>query len=187
MAKEKEKNDDSVLGWIKDIAIVVGVTFVVLQFIRPTIVRQNSMEPNFSDGDYLIISRQSYKLFRGEPERGDVVVFDSGQELTDGSEKYLIKRVIGLPGETLTIKDGIVYADGRVLDASYTADGTTSGDVEDYVVPDDCYFCMGDNRNNSGDSRDPSIGPVPADAIIGKVVIRLWPFSSIGTIENPFK
>ena len=56
MAKEKEKNDDSVLGWIKDIAIVVGVTFVVLQFIRPTIVRQNSMEPNFSDGDYLIIS-----------------------------------------------------------------------------------------------------------------------------------
>ncbi len=171
--------------WIKDILIAVVIAVVVIQFIKPTVVKQSSMEPNFYENDYLFVSKQSYKLF-GEPERGDVVVVHSSLVQDNGDEKMLIKRIIGLPGETIDIRDGQVYIDGEVLEEDYTKEGYTSGELENFTVPEGEYFCMGDNRRVSIDSRDPSVGCIPRDEIVGKVVLRLYPFSEFGIIKNPF-
>ena len=93
--------------WIKDILIAIVIAVVVIQFIKPTIVKESSMEPNFYENDYLFVSKQSYRF--SEPKRGDVVVFHSSLVQENGDEKLLIKRVIGLPGETIDISDGKVY------------------------------------------------------------------------------
>jgi signal peptidase I len=183
----RRRRKRAVLDFVRDMAVAFLIAIVVVQFFRPTVVRQSSMLPNFEDGDYLIVSRQAYKLFGGDPDRGDVIVFDSHRKSEDGSEKYLIKRVIGLPGETITITGGTVYINGEALDQSYTMDGTTSGEIIDYVIPEDTYFCCGDNRLNSLDSRSEEIGVVSRDSIFGKVVFRLYPFSKFGTIMDPYE
>ncbi|MGI6177284.1 MAG: signal peptidase I [Eubacterium sp.] len=183
----KRRRKRAVFEFVRDVIIAVVVAFVIVQFFRPTVVRQSSMLPNFEDGDYLIVSRQAYKLLGGEPDRGDVIVFDSQRKAEDGSEKYLIKRIIGLPGETITITGGVVYINGEPLDQSYTKDGTTSGEIENYVIPEGTYFCCGDNRLNSLDSRSSEIGVVSRDMIYGQVVFRLYPFSKFGTIMDPYE
>lgn len=169
---------------VKDIIIALIITVIISQFIKPTIVRERSMEPNFHDGDYLFINKQSYRT--GEPARGDVVVFKS--ELTDekGKKKLLIKRVIGLPGETIDIHDEQVYIDGQLFEEDYTNDGITDGEIDGLVVPEDSYFCMGDNRLVSRDSREDAVGCVSRDAMVGKVFVRLFPFNKIGTVHNPY-
>jgi signal peptidase I len=171
--------------WIKDIVIALIIAVVVIQFVKPTIVKESSMEPNFYENDYLFVSKQSYKLF-GEVERGDVVVVHSSLVQENGDEKMLIKRIIGLPGDRIDISDGMVYINGEALEESYTKDGVTSGDVRNLVVPDGEIFCMGDNRLVSIDSRDPSVGCIDIDQIVGKVVLRLYPFNKIGIIRNPY-
>ena len=92
--------------WIKDIIIAIVIALIVVQFIKPTIVKQSSMEPNFYENDYLFVSKQSYTF--GEPKRGDVVVVHSALLRENGDEKLLIKRVIGLPGDKIDISDGKV-------------------------------------------------------------------------------
>ena len=171
--------------WIRDIAIALVIAIVIVQFIKPTIVRQSSMEPNFYDSDYLFVSKQAY-LF-SEPKRGDVVVFHSSLLQENGEEKLLIKRVIGEPGEEIDIIDEKVYVDGEMLEEEYTMDGTTYGDVQDLVIPEGEYFCMGDNRDVSVDSRDPDVGCVSEDEIVGKVVFRLFPLKEFGVIRNPYR
>lgn len=173
--------------WIKDIALAVLIALLVIFFIKPTLVKQSSMEPNFYENDYLFVSRQSYKLF-GEPQRGDVVVVHSSLVQENGEEKMLIKRIIGLPGETIDISDGKVYIDGKELNEPYLKEpeAGTSGDISNLIIGEASYFCMGDNRTVSIDSRDPSVGCVSRDQILGKVVLRLYPFDKIGVIHNPF-
>lgn len=171
--------------WIKDILIAGVIAAVVVTFIKPTIVKEHSMEPNVNENDYLFISKQSYKLF-GEPKRGDIVVVHSALVQNNGEEKMLIKRIIGLPGERLDILDGEVYINGEKLDESYTKEGYTNGDIRNLVIADDEIFCMGDNRKASLDSRSPEIGCVDVDAIVGKAVFRLYPFNQIGTLKNPY-
>ena len=171
--------------WIKDIVIAVIIALVVVQFIKPTIVKESSMEPNFYENDYLFVSKQAYRF--NEPQRGDVVIFHSSLVQENGDEKLLIKRVIGLPGETIDIIDEHVYINGEMLDESFTMDGTTYGNVEGLVIPEDQYFCMGDNRDVSIDSRDSSVGCVDIDQMVGKAVFRLFPFSEFGFIDNPFE
>lgn len=171
--------------WIKDIVIAVVVALIVIQFIRPNLVKESSMEPSFYENDYLFISKQSYKLF-GEPERGDVVVFHSHLTSETGQEKLLIKRVIGLPGETIDISEGKVYINGEELIEDYIKEGTTTGEVDSMVIPEDSLFCMGDNRRVSIDSRDPDVGCVRVDDIYGKAVFRAFPFSEFGIIKNPY-
>lgn len=175
--------------WIKSIALALIIALAVIFFVKPTLVKQSSMEPNFYENDYLFVSKQSYKMF-GSPQRGDVVVVHSSLVQENGDEKMLIKRIIGLPGETITITDDDVYINGKALEEDYIneegnnrAQGT---DVQDLVVPENSYFCMGDNRRVSVDSRDPSVGCVSRDQIVGKVVLRLYPFEKIGLIRNPF-
>ena len=140
-----------IMEWVKDILLAVVIAAVILAFFKPIIVQQQSMEPNFHAGDYLITSRQAYRLF-GDPQRGDVIVFKS--ELLDENEKpkNLIKRIIALPGETIEIKGGEVY--------------------------------MGDNREYSEDSRSPRVGTIEQSTIVGKVIVRLYPFNSIKTFKG---
>lgn len=170
--------------WIKDIVIAMLIAFVIIQFVKPTIVKQSSMEPNFHDKDYLFVSKQAYRF--GEPQRGDVVVFDSSLTDEDGNDKLLIKRVIGLPGEELDIIDEKVYINGVMLDETYTMDGTTYGDIQDLVIPEGEYFCMGDNRDVSIDSRDPAVGCVDEEQLVGKVFLKLFPFGEMGFVHNPY-
>ena len=177
----------TVLEWLKDILIAFLIAVVVLQFIKPTVVKQRSMEPNFVTNDYLFVSRQSYKLLGGEPQRGDVVVFRSDLTTEDGHNKLLIKRVIGLPGEVISIHDGDVFINGVAIDDSYTMDQFTNGTMAELTVPENSVFCMGDNRVVSVDSRSNEVGCVPYDAIVGKVVFRLFPFSNMGVVKNPYK
>lgn len=173
--------NDTIKSLIIDILIAVILAGCILFFIRPTFVRQTSMLPSFEDGDYLIIYKRAYK--HNEPKYGDVVVFESALTDDSGKDKLLIKRVIGVPGDTIDIKDGDVYINDSKLVENYINDGYTPGDIEDYVVPEDSYFCMGDNRVVSIDSRSPEVGAVHKDQMMGKVVLRLFPFSKIGVVK----
>lgn len=184
---KKEPEENSLVEWVKGAAIALVIAVAILQFIKPTIVQQHSMEPNFETNDYLFISKQSYKLFRGEPKLGDVIVFSTEMKTKDGDNKLLIKRVIGVPGDEISIYGGKVYLNGQELDDSYTKDQTTTGDIDKLVVPSDTVFCLGDNRIISVDSRDDSVGFISYDDILGKVVFRLLPIGKFGTIENPYE
>ena len=164
--------------WIKDIGVALVVGLLLIQFIKPTIVKEHSMEPTLQENNYIFLSRQAYTLF-GEPERGDIVVFHTDLRTVDGKEKSLVKRIIGLPGETVSITGGVVYINGEPLEEDYTLDGYTNTELEEVIVPEGELFCMGDNRQNSIDSRDSSVGCVPIDQIIGKAVLRLYPFNEI--------
>ena len=178
-APEKKGLSENAKEWITDILIAVVVAFLVLQFIKPTIVQEHSMENTLIANDYLFISKQSYRLF-GDPQRGDIIVFHSSLTTSDGSEKLLVKRVIAIPGDTISITGGVVYINGEAQDEPYTKDGYTNTEMDEVYVPEGKLFCMGDNRQNSRDSRDPLIGLVDEDDVLGKAVFRLFPFSRIG-------
>ena len=169
--------------WIKDILIAIVVAFLVLQFIKPTIVQEHSMENTLKPNDYLFISKQSYRLF-GDPQRGDIIVFHSVLTTADGAEKLLVKRIIALPGDTIYITGGVVYVNGEPQDEPYTKDGYTNTEMDEVTVPEGQLFCMGDNRQNSRDSRDPLIGFVDEDDVLGKAVLRLFPFSKFGGLYD---
>ena len=162
--------------WIKDILIAVVCAFLVLQFIKPTIVQEHSMENTLKPNDYLFISKQSYRLF-GDPQRGDIIVFHSVLTTADGAEKLLVKRIIALPGDTIYITGGVVYVNDEPLSEDYTL-SPASIDFPETVVPEDCVFVMGDNRNNSTDSR--KVGAIKKNLIIGKARCILYPFSQFG-------
>lgn len=175
----KEKIIQEIFEWIKVIVITLGITFIVTTFVRPTLVIGDSMTDTFEQYDYLLVSRRAYKS--KEPEFGDVVLFQSHLKLTSGKgEKILIKRIIGLPGDTILISDGKVLRNGVELIEPYIRDRYTSGDM--YVeVPQGEYFLMGDNRLNSRDSRDESVGTIPREELLGKIVLRIFPFNKITT------
>lgn len=170
----------NVLEWIKDILIAVVIAALVLVFLKPIIVQQQSMEPNFHAGDYLLTSRQAYRFF-GDPERGDVIVFRSELLDDEGNEKCLIKRVIGLPGDVVEIKSGYVYVNGEEIDEPYVKEQGISGEMDAVTVPENELFVIGDNRGVSEDSRSARVGTISEDTIVGKVFVRLYPFNSIKT------
>lgn len=174
----------SLKEWIIDIIIAVVIALVIVQFIRPTIVKQTSMEPNFIQNDYLFCSKMSYK-FGHEPQKGDVIIFHSDLTTDDGKKKLLIKRVIGVGGDEISIHDGKVYINGKEDMQSYTKDGVTDGEM-DVTVPKGKLFCMGDNRLDSVDSRSEEVGVVDMSQVAGKVVFRVFPFSKFGPIHNPY-
>ena len=168
---------------IIDVLIALLLAAAVLYFIRPTIVKQTSMEDTLHENDYMIMYRQAYR--NHEPERGDIIIFQSS--LTDedsGKEKLLIKRVIGLPGDEIMISDNQLYINGEAYMEDYLKDGYTPAferpaEGETYTVPEGCYFCMGDNRAGSVDSRRHEVGCPTFDSIRGKVILRLYPFNKI--------
>ena len=116
-----------------------------------------------------------------QPKRGDIIVFHTELKTETGSEKLLIKRIIGLPGDVIDIEDGLVYLNGELLEEDYIpAGGTMPHDARSHFeVPEDSLFCLGDNRGVSKDSRYSDVGYIKIDEVVGKAVIRLYPFNSI--------
>ena len=162
------------------LAVFVVTMLVVCYVGQRTIVDGSSMEPTLSDGDNLIVDKISYHL--GEPQRYDIVVFPCGEDGT-----YLIKRIIGLPGETVQIdEDGAIYIDGEHLIESYGREVMENPGLakEPILLGDDEYFVLGDNRNNSEDSRYGDIGRVNKKYITGKLWFQISPTKDIGVLEN---
>ncbi len=172
--------------WLIVIAIACVATFVIRSFIiEPYVVPTGSMESTIEIGDQVLAEKATVELGRGV-RAGDIVVFhnpDSGSE-----HDVLVKRVIALGGQTVDMKDGVLYVDGVALDEPYAtgeswplaaqADGAAV--AFPYTVPEDSVWVMGDNRENSADSR--YFGAVGQDRIIGVAVLRYWPFNRFGTL-----
>lgn len=169
-----------ILEWIKTIIISVVIAMIITTFIRPTLVKGYSMYPTLNEYDYLIINKIPYMMH--EPERGDIVVFKSHLQTVEGKDKDLIKRVIGVAGDKIKIENGEVFVNGEKLEEPYINGDYTPGDME-LKVPENTIFCMGDNRQNSLDSRDERVGPVQIDTVRGKVLVRLYPFTKIGKVH----
>lgn len=174
-----EKLKKEIFEWVKVFTLAIVFAFIITQFIKPTLVRGDSMYSTLEEGDYLIINRMSYKF--KEPKRGDIIVFESDLQQDDGSSKDLVKRVIGVSGDRVKIENSKVYVNGEELVEPYIYDEVTDGDI-DTVVPEDSVFVLGDNREISLDSRYDSVGFVDDSDILGKVFIRLYPFNKIGLL-----
>ena len=169
------------LGWIVYIAIIIGLTWLIITFVgQRTRVSGHSMEATLNDGDNLIVDKLSYH-FR-EPKRFEIIVFPYRHK----ENTYYIKRIIGLPGETVQVKDGYVYINGEKLDENYGLEVMEDAGIaaEPIELGEDEYFVLGDNRNHSSDSRDPSVGILHIDELIGRAWIRIWPLDSIGVIPH---
>ena len=169
--------------FIKDIIIAVIIVALITIVIKPTIVKESSMEPTLYENNYLIINKLAY-FHKDHPGYGDIIVFRSDLDKTDGTgKKLLIKRVIGVEGDRMTIEDGNVYRNGELLDEPYIRDQETYADegmdIVDYEIGEDELFCMGDNREVSLDSRSPQVGNVEEEDVVGKAVVRLFPFNEI--------
>lgn len=166
-------------GLIRDIAIALVIVLIITWFIKPTIVKESSMQPTLYQNNYLLLNKQAYRF--GTEHRGDIIVFKSNLEGDNGTKKLLIKRIIGLPGDVLTIADGDVYVNGTKLNEPYTLEqNVTEGAIKDFKVPAAHLFVMGDNRQVSIDSRYPEVGCVPEKDVLGKAFLRLYPFNKIG-------
>lgn len=175
--------------FIWEITKIVVIALLIVLPIRyflfqPFFVKGQSMEPNFESGDYLIIDEISYRL--REPLRGEVVVFKNPQN----QNQRFIKRIIGLPGETVEFKDGKVMISAKskkfILDESAYLPALTRTDPKLFgntTLEQGEYFVLGDNRANSSDSR--IFGNLPRENIIGRVIFRPWPFTALAKIEIP--
>lgn len=180
--KKKEKFE-SMVQFLVLFLLVIAISFFVKKFIvQRAIVDGSSMNRTLSNGDSVMVEKLSYTF--GEIERFDIVVFPFKEE--SGKEVRYIKRIIGLPNEEVLIDNGKIYIDGVELEEDfgyYTDDEVMQGydAVEGIICGDDEYFVLGDNRNNSLDSR--KIGCIKKEKIVGKAFFRLFPFSEMGILE----
>lgn len=178
--KLTEETRKEIYSWIKTVAFAIVLAFVFRTYIFSSAYAMSvSMEPTLHEGQVLIISKVNYLV--GEPERGDIVVIDSEQDKLE--HLNLIKRVVGLPGETIEIKDNRVYIDGEALEPDFTQSPTPDFGFEKTKVPEGKYMVMGDNRENSRDSRFESVGFIDKDYLEGKAVFRIWPLNKIGRLK----
>lgn len=187
MARRRRKGQSgSVLkelfGWIVYILIIAGLSFLIITYVgQRTRVSGSSMETTLSDGDNLIVDKISYRF--QDPRRYDIVVFPYRYE----ENTYYIKRIIGLPGETVQVSGGYVYINGEQLtsDIYGLEPMETAGEAaEPITLGENEYFVLGDNRNHSSDSRDPSVGVLKRNELVGKAWVRIYPFDKIGVIQH---
>lgn len=168
-------------GWLLYIVLIIALTWTVVTFVgQRTEVSVSSMETTLSDKDQLIVDKMTYR-FR-DPKRYDIVVFPYQYQ----DNTYYIKRIIGLPGETVQILSGMVYIDGMRLDEHYGNEVMENPGIaeEPLTLGEDEYFVLGDNRNNSSDSRASDVGLIHRKDLIGRAWIRVWPLSQIGVIHH---
>ena len=164
--------------------ISVVLAAVIIVFIAQSfLVEGSSMEPSFHDGQRLMVEKVSYRFT--EPNRGDVVVF----RYPGDPRRKFIKRIIGLPGDEITIKNGYLHINGQRIEENYingptygTYSAPTFGPV---LVPEGHYFVLGDNRRNSDDSRYPDVGFVPRRYLVGRAMFVYWPLNQISWIRRP--
>ncbi len=161
---------------------VLFITYLVITYVgQRTEVSGSSMETTLSDKDNLICDKLSYRF--SDPKRFDIIVFPYEY----AKDTYYIKRIIGLPGETVRIDwDGNIYINGEILEESYGKEVMEYPGIaeEEILLADGQYFVLGDNRNNSSDSRDPSVGIINRKRIIGKAFVRIYPFSKVGLLKH---
>lgn len=166
--------------WALEIIVVLVVAFMIVYFagMKVTVVG-NSMEQTLSDNSQVLVNRFNYII--GNPKSGDVIAF-----LPNGNEKshYYIKRVVGVPGDKVQIKDGVLYVNGEMFDSTDTEAITNAGIAEEEIaIGDGEYFVLGDNRNSSEDSRYANIGNIKKEYITGKVWFKIKPFKSMGRVK----
>jgi signal peptidase I len=175
---QKKGKRSGFLSFLVDILetlVLSVVLFVSINIISARIrVDGASMEPTLFSGEYVVVSRLSYRLT--SPQRGDIIVFHFPR---NPMEEY-IKRVIGLPGDEVEVKNGTVYVNGQALDENYLEVKTNYAGT--WQVPEGQLFVLGDNRNNSSDSHD--WGTVPMDYVVGKAVLIYWPPPAWGLIDH---
>jgi signal peptidase I len=175
---ETSERPGRLFGLLREVVetlLLAGVIWAIVNFASARfVVDGSSMEPNLHTGQFLIVDRLTYRF--SEPERGDIIVF----EYPDLPEKDYIKRIIGLPGEEVSIHDNVVYVNGRPLDEPYIR--TPTSYTGTWTVGPDQYFVLGDNRNNSSDSHD--WGMLDRELIVGKAWLSYWPISEWGLVDH---
>ena len=178
--EQKRSFKREVFSWIACIVVTILLTEFILNFV---IINANipsgSMENTIMTNDKLIALQTSYWF--NDPKRGDIIIF----KYPDDETEWFIKRVIALPGETVLVKDGKVYINGskKALSEPYIKEEPVE-DFGPYTVPKNGYFVMGDNRNHSMDSRDPSVGVLTKEDLIGRAWVRIYLFDNIGVIRH---
>ena len=185
-AGEEKKTDvkREVLSWVFYLVFVVALTYVIITFVgQRTVVDGRSMNPTLNDGDNLIVEKLSYRF--SDPKRFDVIVFPP----QGAPNEHYIKRIIGLPGETVRIdEEGTIYINGEVLEEDAEYGFETIQDpgraIEEITLAEDEYFVLGDNRNNSTDSRTEKVGNVKRSTITGRAWLRIWPLSDFGVLKH---
>lgn len=162
--------------------VVLAATFLIITFVGQRVrVNGESMSPTLSNADNLIVDKLTYRF--KEPERFDIIVFPYRYK----KKTYYIKRIIGMPGETVYIDEkGDIYIDGELLEESYGKEVIRyRGRAEEPVtLGDDEYFVMGDNRNESSDSRDEDVGNISKKEIIGRAWVRIYPVDKMGVLKH---
>ena len=172
----------SVMLWIVEIVIVLLLAALFAIFMcKSIVVQEGSMEPTLEAGNEVLINTVAYRF--SSPKRGDIIAFRLGD---DTSSSVHIKRIIGLPGETVQIQDGKIYINGIELNEDYGAEpiedpGIASAPI---TLGEDEYFVLGDNRNNSQDSRTAAVGNMSRDEIFGRAWIRFWPLDSFCILKH---
>ncbi len=195
LEKDMVEQTNNEINYVKEIVhmvlyfvIVICSVLFIHNFIGQQIeVSGSSMESTLHDNDHLILEKVTYQF--DQPKRYDIVVFRPYENTTDTNgfdDVYYIKRVIGLPGESVQIIDSAIYINGKLLEKNYGKDAIADSGIaiDEIVLDDEEYFLLGDNRNNSKDSRDFSIGAVKRSAIIGRAWIRVWPLKDFGILEH---
>ena len=179
--EEKPNVMRELLGMLVYVGVVLAITFLIITFVgQRTHVSGESMENTLDDGDQLIVDKLTYRFH--DPERFDIIVFPFRYK----DNTYYIKRIIGLPGETVQITDGEIYINGELLKESYGREVMQDAGLaaEPITLGEDEYFVLGDNRNYSSDSRDPSVALIHRKEIIGRAWLRIWPLDSFGILKH---
>ncbi len=177
-SRDRDYRRDANIGFFIYLLTVLLIAFGIRTFIgEPIRVDGDSMYPTLRNGEQMIVEKLSYYV--SPPERGDIIVC-----YYPGFTISCVKRVIGLPGDTICVSHGDVSINGEPLDESAYWDDRIRGNMDPLVVPEGTVFVMGDNRNNSSDSREESVGPIPFEKIVGKVVYVMWPLDSLRAVRH---
>lgn len=172
----------TILGYILYILVIIGLTWMIVTFVgQRTRVSGQSMETTLQDGDNLIVDKISYRFH--DPSHYDIIVFPYKYE----ENTFYIKRIIGLPGETVQVKDGYTYINGKKLTSDIYGREVMDepGIAEEPIkLGSDEYFVLGDNRNHSQDSRDPYVGVLKRSDLMGRAFVRIYPLNKFGVIKH---
>ncbi|KJR99615.1 MAG: signal peptidase I [Peptococcaceae bacterium BRH_c4a] len=178
LGEVKERREKSVLREILESIIIAVVLALLIRtyILQPFFIPTGSMEPNLMVQDHIIVNKVNYRFW--EPQRGDIVVFRYPVD----PKRDFVKRLIGKPGERVEIRNSQLYIDGSIVNENYLPEGLRFHDFGPVKVPENSYLMLGDNRNNSDDSR--VWGTLPKDLIIGKAVLIYWPLDRVQIISN---